>query len=189
MICLETLYQKGLLAFCDLHSSQDVYMTRILNHIEDNKNFPYRYLRCQLQHQYSKLTRTSNKYIVTKYKENAAKLLRSKKKEIILMNSKWDLRQQIWALETQKKIQYDSLRKFYLLCNGFTLGGLRSKEPAGITILRVLKTVNGRSSWTFALDCQVNLRSWETSNDLTAHNNIVFLVWHVPSLAHRLSLS
>lgn len=60
----------------------------------------------------------------------------------------WDLRQQIRALETQKKILYNSLRKFYLLdtINDFTLGGLRPKEPAGITILRVLKTVNGRSS-------------------------------------------
>lgn len=117
------------------------------------------------------------------------KTIKKQKKEIILMNSMWDLLQQIWTLETQKKILYDSLRKFYLLCNDFTLGGLRSKEPAGITILRVLKTVNGRSSWTFALNCRVNLRSWETSNDLTAHNSIVFHVCHVPSLAHRLSLS
>ena len=124
-----------------------------------------------------------------KIQRKCYKTIKKQKKEIILMNSMWDLLQQIWALETQKKILYDSLRKFYLFCNDFTLGGLRSKEPAGITILRVLKTVNGRSSWTFALDCQVNLRSWETSNDLTAYNSIVFLVWHVPSLAHRLSLS
>lgn len=83
MICLEILLcQKGLLAFCDLHSSQDVYMTRILNHIKDNKNFPYRYLHCQLQ----LLTRRSNNYTNTKYKENATKFLRTKK-EIIWMNS------------------------------------------------------------------------------------------------------
>lgn len=83
MICLETLLsQEGLLAFCDLHSSQDVYMTRILNHIKDNKNFPYRYLCCQQQQRYWKLTRRSNNFIHTKYKENATKLLSSKQKKI-----------------------------------------------------------------------------------------------------------